>query len=165
MRRQRGDEKNETKAVCQDEEAVLPQVAEDQTSGAAEDSPIGDDMPRHTHIVQVFGVRVRARSANPVECINWNGGDKYAKSVRTYVIERRTMEQACALAAQYGTPIACEKFDLEAEIDRHMTLRPPSRQPPAQFVSPFHNAVAMDELRWNKRVKRIDNEKKHKLEY
>ena len=122
-------------------------------------------MPRHTHIVQVFGVRVRARSANPIECINWNSGDKYAKSVRTYLIERRTMEQACAVAAIYGTPISCEKVDLEAEIDRHMTVRPSSRPLPPQPVSPFHTAIAMDELRWAKRVKRIENGKKHKSEY
>jgi|WetSurMetagenome_2_1015567.scaffolds.fasta_scaffold115224_3 hypothetical protein len=117
-------------------------------------------MPRHTKIVQIFNVRVRAKSFAPVENIPWDSGEKYAKSKKIYGIACRTMEQACAIASRYGTPIRCEKSDLEAEIGRKMTV------PPAQIIyanpNPYNNAIAMDEMIWNRRNKRIENREKDK---
>ena len=133
-------------------------MVEDQAAVFAEDASMSSR-------TRFFDVRVRARSEHPVETIPWDSGAKYAKSVRIYQIEARTPEQACQVARKYGTPIGCRKVDLSAAIERKMTIGPPSRIPAPLPVSPFQSAIAMDELRWNRRVKRIANDKKHRSGY
>lgn len=104
------------------------------------------DMSRN---VTLFEVRVKT-----------NGDQHHNKMFKMYHILARSGAQAGKKAEKHGRPISVRKADATMMYGNIEKLE--LNQAPYQDGSPYKDAIAMDEMIWQKRNKRINNQKKDK---
>jgi hypothetical protein len=112
-------------------------------------------------------VEVERKGSERYREISWFGNIHIRKPFYMYVGNKvtkmfhkdaRTPEQAMKKCEKYGRPLSVRKADV-SRMDGNMENLP-LLQELYQPDNPYKNAVAMDELIWRKRVKRLDNRKK-----
>ena len=110
--------------------------------------------------VTTFEVRVRVKG-QPLAYHDYHGEYKYNKILKMLHIVRRTSNQAIVAARKYGEVVSCRKVDIGAMVGNieHIKL---DQATVYDSGNPYKTAVAMDEMVWNKRNKRINNVYKDK---
>ncbi len=109
--------------------------------------------------LQTFEVKVMVKIKGSKH-FSWNRG-KYIENgiVKMFHKDARTGEQAMRKCEKYGHPISVRKVDVE----RIKSL--PSLPLGYGLVNPYPDAIALDEMPWrrkNKRVERVLNHKRDK---
>ena len=109
-------------------------------------------------IIDIFEVRIEKRSDNPIRWHSWKDGAEYEKSVETLHIERRTREQAVKIGSKRGRVLSCRKIDRDV-ITGNIEMMPIQNH---IYVnqSPYKNAIAMDEMIWKKKPRKLNKKPK-----
>ncbi len=112
--------------------------------------------------VSTFEVRVRQKGVVPIKILNWDEGRKFKKVLKMFHIERRTRRQAIEEAERYGDVVSCRKVDASRDIGSIENLTIDNEKYIPVNVNLYTSAIAMDEMVWKKRNKRIHNRHKDK---
>ena len=109
-----------------------------------------------------YEVRVKVRGA-PIEYYARYGRVIYKDIIKMLHFNVRTPKQATDRACKYGEVLSCRKVDKDSMIGNieKIQLEP---QDVYAMGNPYNNALAMDEMIWNKRNNRRNNLHKDKKE-
>ncbi len=114
--------------------------------------------------VATFEVKVRVSvGKEEYKPICYYGKAEWArdKICKMFHIKARTQDKAEKIARKkYGEPISCRKVNVYDMLGNPENIK--LEQPTVYGVNPYKNAVAMDEMIWEKRNKRIKNAYKDK---
>jgi hypothetical protein len=111
--------------------------------------------------VTTYEVRVKVRSNKPVGYLNIRGCYHYDEVIKMFHKIARTPHQALNKCKKYGIPISVKKVDVQIMHKNFEEL--PLLNKVYMEDTQYKNAMAMDEMIWEKRNKRIDNKYKDKI--
>jgi len=110
--------------------------------------------------ITTFEVRIRIKGA-PIEYYDYYGEYLYNKAIKMLHIDARTPEQAREKAKKHGDVVSCRKADVSKMLGdiEHLKL---DQTTAYNLGNPYKDAVAMDEMIWQKRNNRRNNLHKDK---
>lgn len=113
-------------------------------------------------MMNTYEVRVLVKSDNPIGYDDSHSRFVYREIIKMFHKLARTPEQAVKKCRKYGRPLSARKVKTEVMHKNFEEL--PLLNSVYGVNSPFDNAIAMDEMLWNKRNKRRNNMHKDKTD-
>ena len=110
--------------------------------------------------ISTFEVRIRTKG-QLLAYHDYHGEYKYSKMLKMLHIVRRTAAQAIAVAKKHGEVVSCRKVDIVAMVGNIENIKL-EQSTVYEAGNPYKSALAMDDMVWKKRNKRLDNSHKDK---
>jgi hypothetical protein len=113
-------------------------------------------------LVDTFEVRVKVSGRKPIGYSSKFGTPIYKEEIKMFHITAKDSGKAREKAKKYGSPISVRKLNEYALLGNMENLDLSTTKDPYSVLgNPYPDAIAMDEMIWNKtkRKKRVDRKK------